>query len=125
MDYLTHIEKTPHLGAGAQQPVVKVSRLQEREIFRQIQAPNLETTGVFRGFGNAELTEKIRSQRGLSFATGCQGQARRRSGATVTHGARTAGRRSVQRIAGFLVAPNKNPAPCRGAGFVFGASVPD
>ena len=51
--------------------MVKVSRLREREIFRQIQAPNHRHTGVFRGFGNAELAEKIRSQRGLSFATGC------------------------------------------------------
>ncbi len=54
-----------------EQPVVKVSRMREREIFRQIKARNHSHTGVFRGFRNAELAEEIRSQRGSTFATGC------------------------------------------------------
>lgn len=28
-------------------------------------------SGVFRGFRNAEMAEKIRSQRGSTFTTGC------------------------------------------------------
>ncbi|MCP3997045.1 MAG: hypothetical protein GY722_18575 [bacterium] len=50
---------------------MKVSRMREREIFRQIKAQNHSHTGVFRGFCNAEMAEKIRSQRGSTFATGC------------------------------------------------------
>ena len=49
---------------------MKFGRRREREIFRQIQARNHRHTGVFRGFRNAELAEKIRSQRGLSFTPG-------------------------------------------------------
>ncbi len=44
---------------------MKLSRKRERDIFRQIKAQNYSHTGVFRGFCNAELAEKIRSQRGL------------------------------------------------------------
>ena len=43
----------------------------ERGIFRQIKAPGPGIPGVFWGFGNAELAEKIRSRRGMTFATGC------------------------------------------------------
>ncbi len=50
--------------------------MREREIVRQIKAPNHRHTGVLRGFGNDELTEKIRSRRGLSFATSCYSGAR-------------------------------------------------
>ena len=58
---------------------MKVSRRRDREIFRQTalalrpsgaKAPNHRHTGVFRGFGNEELAEKIRSRRGLSFTPG-------------------------------------------------------
>ena len=55
----------------AQQPGAKVLRAPEREIFRQIKAPNCRDTGGISRFGNAELAEKIRSGRGLTFATGC------------------------------------------------------
>ena len=59
---------------------MKVSRRREREIFRQTAlalrpsgatARNHSHTVVFRGFRNAELAEKIHSQRGLTPATGC------------------------------------------------------
>ena len=50
---------------------MKVNRRRGREIFRQIKAQNHSHTVVFRGFCNAELAEKIRSRRGLTFATGC------------------------------------------------------
>ncbi len=49
---------------------MKLSRRRERELFRQIKAWNHRHTGVFRGFRNAELAEKIRSRRGLSFTPG-------------------------------------------------------
>ena len=55
---------------------MKLSRTREREIFRQIKARNHSHTVVFRGFRNAELAEKIRSQRGLSFYTRLLGACR-------------------------------------------------
>ena len=59
--------------------MVKVSRMREREVFRQTVSA-LRPSGatarnhshtVFRGFRNAELAEKIRSQRGSTIAMGC------------------------------------------------------
>ncbi len=55
---------------AAQQPVVKVSRMREREIFRQIKAQNHRHTGVFRGFCNTEMAEKNRAQCDSPLATG-------------------------------------------------------
>jgi len=40
-------------------------------MFRQIKAPNRSNTVCLPRFGNAELAEKIRPRRGLTFATGC------------------------------------------------------
>ena len=57
--------------AATWQPVVKVLRERGREVFRQIKAPNRRHTGSIPRFGNAELAEKIRPRRGLTFATGC------------------------------------------------------
>jgi len=51
--------------------VVEVHRERKREIFRQIKAPNRRNTGSISRFGNAELAEKIRFRRGLTFTTGC------------------------------------------------------
>jgi hypothetical protein len=53
--------------------VVKVSRWREREICHQIKAENRRNIRDLARFSNAELVEKVRSQRGLSFATGCKG----------------------------------------------------
>ncbi len=49
---------------------MKYSRRRGREIFRQIKARNHRHTGVFRGFRNTELAEKIRARRGLNFTPG-------------------------------------------------------
>ena len=49
---------------------MEVLREREREILRQIKAPNRRNTGSISRFGNAELAEKIRPRRGLTFATG-------------------------------------------------------
>jgi hypothetical protein len=51
--------------------VVKVSRWREREIFHQIKAEKRRNIRDLARFSNAELVEKVRSQRGLSFVTGC------------------------------------------------------
>ena len=42
-----------------------------REIFVRSRRRDRRIPGVFRGFGNAEVAEKIRSRRGMTFATGC------------------------------------------------------
>ena len=49
---------------------MKFARWREREIFRQIKAQNRRHTGLFRGFCNVELAEKVRSLRGSSFTPG-------------------------------------------------------
>ena len=54
------------------QTVVEVLRERGGQIFRHIfiKAPNRRNTGSIPRFGNAELAEKIRPRRGLTFATG-------------------------------------------------------
>jgi hydroxyacylglutathione hydrolase len=56
--------------------VAEVHRDREREILRQIEAEDPTNTGSIRGSDNEELAEKIRSRRGLTFATGCWCNAR-------------------------------------------------
>jgi hypothetical protein len=56
---------------GLEQAVVEVHRAPERGIFRQIKAQNRRNTGSISRFCNAELAEKTRSGRGLTFTTGC------------------------------------------------------
>ncbi len=53
------------------QPVVKVGRMREGGIFGQIKAENRRNIRDLARFSNADLTEKARSERGESFATGC------------------------------------------------------
>ncbi len=53
------------------QPVVKVGRMREREIFGQIKADNRWNVRDRASFSNAALAEKARSGRGASFAMGC------------------------------------------------------
>ena len=51
--------------------VAEVLRDRGREILRQIKAPKRRNAGSIPSFGNAELAEKIRPRRGLTFATDC------------------------------------------------------
>jgi hypothetical protein len=51
--------------------VVEVLRAPERDVFRQIKASNRSNIGNIARFGNAEMAEKGRSERGMTFATGC------------------------------------------------------
>jgi len=57
--------------AGCQRPVVKVHRERKRGIFRQIKAQNRRNIGNISRFCNAELAEKTRFRRGLTFTAGC------------------------------------------------------
>ena len=53
---------------------MEVLRERDREIFRQVEAPDRRQTGSMPRFGNEELAEKIRSRRGLTFTTGSYGR---------------------------------------------------
>ena len=53
--------------------MVEVLRVESEGFFVRSRRRAPGIPGVFRGFGNAELAEKIRSRRGMTFATGCWG----------------------------------------------------
>jgi len=54
-----------------EQSVVEVLRVESERFFVRTRRRDPGIPGVLRGSGNAELAEKSRSRRGMTFATDC------------------------------------------------------